>query len=254
MSFRKQLRPIEDIYRQFFPKRFKDYKEICNRLKGLNGIEIGGPTSAFKRNGFLPIYKSINNLDNVNFSNETIWEGELIDGNNFIVENTAGKQFIREASDLKGIEDDSYSFLLSSHNIEHLANPLKAIQEWKRVVKPNGYFLFVVPNKKGTFDHRRPVSTFEHLKEDFESNIDERDDTHFQEVLDLHDLSKDPSGLDLDAFKKRTNSNFLNRCLHHHVFDLELLDQIAKSTSIEVLILKEFSTIHLVMLGINLKN
>lgn len=92
--------------------------------------------------------------------------------------------------------------MLSSHNIEHLANPLKAIKEWKRVVKPNGYFLFVVPNKEGTFDHLRPVTTIDHLIQDLKNDIKEDDNTHFEEVLELHDLTRDPGRMTYTEFKK----------------------------------------------------
>ena len=250
---RKLLSPVEKLYRYFFPKRMEGYKNIQGYFINKNGIEIGGPTSHFEPKGFLPIYQLINNLDNVNFSSNTIWEGDLTEGNYFKFGNKIGKQFIREASDLSGIEDSQYDFLISSHNIEHLANPLRTIQEWKRVVKPNGYFLFILPNKEGTFDHQRPVTTFEHLLNDLENNTNESDETHFNEVLQLHDLSKDPGGLNVEDFKARTLKNIENRCVHHHVFNLDLLENIAKHSEIEIIALTKFSKIHLVLFGQNLK-
>lgn len=244
---------IEHIFRIYFPKRLNNYGQFIKHLENKNGIEIGGPTIHFDTNGFLPIYKSIKSLDNVNFSNNTVWEGHLSEGSNFKFGNKTGKQFITEASNLNGILDSTYDFLLSSHNIEHLANPINSILEWKRVVKPNGYFLFILPNKEGTFDHKRPITTIDHLEDDFTRGTKENDETHFEEVFALHDLSKDPSGIDFDTFKNRTLKNMENRCVHHHVFDLELMRNLAEKTNIEILRLEKFSKIHLVMLGINLK-
>jgi predicted SAM-dependent methyltransferase len=250
---RKALTPIENYYRKFFPKRMINHKDICKRFSGETGIEIGGPSQIFTKKGFLPLYKNIKSLDNVNFSNQTVWEGSLQDNSLFEIEGTIGIQYIKEASNLHEIEDSKYSFLLSSHNIEHLANPLKTIKEWKRVVKPDGYFLFVVPNKEGTFDHLRPVTTIDHLIQDLKNDTKEDDSTHFEEVLELHDLAMDPGSMNYSDFKKRTLLNHENRCVHHHVFNLPLLKEIAIQSDIEIILAAKFSKIHLVLLGKNRK-
>lgn len=247
------LKNIEKEFRKYIPKRIKGLKNIRTHFMHKNGIEIGGPTGNFEKKGFLPLYRVLGNLDNVNFSSNTVWEGSLSEGLLFKFDKKIGYQYIREASDLYGISNNKYDFLLSSHNMEHLANPLKTIQEWKRVVKPNGSFLFILPNKEGTFDYKRPVTTIEHLIDDLKKNTPESDETHFEEVLSLHDLSKDPGGLESKEFKERTYKNLDNRCLHHHVFDLELLGQIAEYSSIEIILLAKFSKMHLVLLGKNIK-
>ena len=54
------------------------YNEI---LMDKQGIEVGGPSLAFKI--VLPIYPLVSALDGVNFSNETIWEGAIEGGNTF---------------------------------------------------------------------------------------------------------------------------------------------------------------------------
>lgn len=250
---RKLLSPVEKLYRKYFPKRIEELNIFQIHFRNKNGIEIGGPTSHFDAKGFLPLYNLINTLDNVNFSSNTIWEGDIKEGNYFNFGKRIGQQYIKEANDLHGINDSKYDFLLSSHNIEHLANPLNAILEWKRVVKTGGYFLFILPNKDGTFDHNRPVTKIEHLIDDFNNKISEDDQTHFKEILALHDLSKDPGGLNHIEFKQRTLNNIENRCVHHHVFDLDLLRHVAEISNIEVIKLKKFSKIHLVLLGRNIK-
>lgn len=250
----KSLRSLLEIkYRRFFPKRIKSYKFFCKIFTNKKGIEIGGPSCILGKKGFLPIYNYNLKLDNVNFSNQTIWEGALVEGNEFKIDKSTFKQLIREASDLNEIQDSTYEILISSHNIEHLANPLKTIIEWKRVVKPNGHFLFILPNKEGTFDHKRPITTIEHLIDDLNKNTEESDNTHFDEILKLHDLTKDPGGLTFEDFKKRTIKNYENRCVHHHVFNLSLLEEITKFCNINIIYLSKFSKIHLVLIGKNIK-
>ena len=39
------------------------------------------------------------------------------------------------------------------------------------------------------FDHKRPITQWEHILEDYEHDIDEYDLMYLQEILDLHDVS-----------------------------------------------------------------
>jgi hypothetical protein len=82
--------------------------------------------------------------------------------------------------------------------------------------------VLIVPDKTENFDHRRPCTRLEHLLDDFQRQVDEHDMTHLEEILSLHDLSRDPAAGSAEQFKTRSLRNFENRCLHHHVFDLAL--------------------------------
>jgi len=105
---------------------------------------------------------------------------------------------------------------------------LKAIKEWVRVLKPGGFILLVLPDKRFTFDRKRPDTTFSHILSDFESKIGEDDLTHLSEILQLHDLKMDPgAGRDFEVFKKRCENNFVVRGLHQHVFSFDLLEESA---------------------------
>jgi len=190
------------------------------------GIEIGGPSSIFTNNGYLSLYKAIKSLDGVNFSNSTIWEGKISESMPFKYANREGLQYICEGSKLSRIKNEQYDFVLSCNNLEHLANPISAILEWRRVIKKDGYVLLILPNKKSNFDHKRSITLMSHLIDDYKNNIDETDLTHLEEILTHHDLSKDPQAGDFNNFKKRCLNNFENRCLHHHVFNEGLLAEI----------------------------
>ena len=147
-----------------------------------------------------------------------------------------GYQYICDATNLDRIESGKYNFVLSCNNLEHVANPLKALTEWLRIIKPEGLILLVLPDKESNFDHKRRITSMEHLVNDFENNTSEEDLTHLDEILTLHDLSMDPPAGDFEDFKKRSINNFQNRCLHHHVFDMDLLKQIFRYFNIELLL------------------
>jgi len=188
------------------------------------GVEIGGPSLLFKT--VLPLYQRVRGLDGVNFSADTIWEGRIrADAGYHYYRNKRGRQFIADATDLPELATGRYDFLLSSNCLEHVANPLKALLEWQRVVKAGGALILVVPNKENNFDHRRPVTRFEHLLDDFTRGVGEDDTTHLDEILALHDLRRDLPAGGRRHFRKRSLKNFQNRTLHHHVFDVGVMEE-----------------------------
>lgn len=219
---------------KYVGKKAPDYETYQSFVKNKNGIEIGGPSTLFRT--MLPIYQVVESLDGVNFANNTLWEGSIQMGPTFnYIQKKKGIQFICEATDLAQIRSSTYDFLLSSNCLEHIANPLKAIEEWKRVVKNDGFMLLVLPNKESNFDHNRPVTSFEHLLDDYRNEITEHDLTHLDEILALHDLSMDPPAGNLEKFRLRSLNNFENRTLHHHVFDIPVITRMLEFFEFEII-------------------
>ncbi len=209
------------VGRHVIGRHVRSRKTVRALLQHKFGLEIGGPSSVFGDAGALPLYKFLGGLDNSVFSLETIWEGKRSEGLTFSFHyhKANGFNYIRDATDLLGIPNHHYDFLLSSHCLEHIANPVKALKEWIRVLKPGGYFLVLLPDYRRTFDHRRKPTSVEHMLQDYVFETDETDLTHLQEILALHDLSLDLAAGTKDEFRQRSLRNFENRCLHHHVFD-----------------------------------
>lgn len=212
-----------------------------SHIKNKNGIEIGGPSSLFKYR--LPVYNNLQNLDGVNFSGATVWEGSIKEGKTYnFFKNKTGTQFISDGTELSQIGDGAYEFLLSSNCLEHIANPLKALHEWHRILKNKGVIILVLPNKASNFDHSRPVTSFQHILDDYHNCTTEYDLTHFDEIMELHDLSRDPPAGNLENFRNRSLDNFNNRTLHHHVFDLELMSSLLRYVGFECLHQQETRT------------
>jgi SAM-dependent methyltransferase len=239
------------IFNKLFPGFFRKIGSIKYYNKYFidkKGLEVGGPSEIFQYE--IPIYNVINKLDGCNFSTKTIWEGELIEGNNYkYIKNKKGYQYISEASRLVAITDEKYDFLIASHCLEHCANPLKTVEEWLRVIKCDGIIMLILPHKDFTFDHNRKITSFNHLLEDYKKNIGEDDLTHLQEILDLHDLKMDVAAGTKEDFKKRCLDNFNNRCLHHHVYDSKLLEEVFNFFNIQVLKQDFVKPYHQIILG-----
>ena len=132
--------------------------------------------------------------------------------------------------------------MLGSHVLEHLADPLGALAEWRRIVRPGGHVLLVVPHSEGTFDHRRPVTSLEHLRADRDRGTGEDDMTHLEEILELHDLARDPGAPSREVFEQRCRDNAHTRAMHHHVFDTRAVVDMCREASLEVLALRPKQT------------
>jgi SAM-dependent methyltransferase len=199
---------------------------LADRLvSGRVGFEIGGPSWIFQRRGLLPFYSVARRIDNCNFSANTVWEGCVREGPYFVfdADRAPGYQYLREAVALSGISSGFYDFVLCSHTLEHIANPLQALQEWMRILKPGGLAVLVLPHKD--------------------------DLRHLPEILKLHDLQMDPPAGSIDQFKKRSEENFANRCLHHHVFDSRLVAAVMDYVGLQICSVEAVLPFHIIAIG-----
>jgi len=51
-----------------------------------------------------------------------------------------------------------FDYICSSHNFEHLPNPVKFLKACGEVLKTNGYLSMAIPNKRHTFDYAKPLT------------------------------------------------------------------------------------------------
>jgi SAM-dependent methyltransferase len=221
-------------------------RSALSKFRG-HGLEIGGPSRFFQSGKEFPIYSVAQNLDNVNYSDRTFWEGALEEGDNFrfSANKGAGRQFICEASDLSIIPACKFDFVASCHTLEHCANPIKALNEWRRVLKIDGWLALVLPHKAGNFDHRRRVTEFEHLLRDYSDGVTEDDETHLAEILEKHDLDRDPLQESRKTFEKWIGENAVNRGAHHHVFDPALAIRLVDHVGFEVVAAEAIMPFHI---------
>ncbi|MFN8243102.1 MAG: class I SAM-dependent methyltransferase [Ferruginibacter sp.] len=225
-GFRYYDRLRQGLYR----KKFRLLEKICS---GKTGIEIGGPTQLF-REKFFSVYDIAGQIDGVNFSANTVW-AKLEGGKYTYGEGRAGKLFEVDAVDMDIVPAATYDFLLSSHNLEHIANPLKAVAHWHRVLKPGGYIILILPDKRFTFDHKRPYTRFDHILSDYNQHMQENDLTHLEEVLALSDNSYQWEAPKAEAERRADLANNLQtRTMHHHVFDAGLVQAIFDYTGFEM--------------------
>jgi SAM-dependent methyltransferase len=205
----------------------------------------------FSEDGILPIYDIVKSLDNCLFANRTIWEGQVREGRNFrySLGKEPGSQFILEATALHAIQDADYECILSCHALEHVANPLRALEEWKRVSVRDALLLLVLPHKDGTFDWKRPATRVSHMVDDYEKNTGEDDLTHLPEILALHDLAKDKGAGSAEDFKRRCLQNYECRALHHHTFDTRTAVNMVDHAGFQLLRVDHLKPFHIILVS-----
>jgi glycosyltransferase involved in cell wall biosynthesis len=146
--------------------KFKESALAHQLLDGLAGIEIGG--SAHNSFGL--------KTRNVDFTAELTpfkQEERKLCGESLPVD-------IVSPGDRLPLDSNSVDFVISSHVIEHFPDPIKALKEWYRVVKPGGYLYIIAPHKERTFDKERPRSTLAELIERHETGkVPESDLDHY---------------------------------------------------------------------------
>lgn len=145
------------------------------------------------------------------------------DRKNFIPLGKNNTEHIKaDAHSLPMLEDESVDFVASSGTVEHLTNPLKALLEWKRILKKGGLMYMSVPYYKKTFDHRRAVTPLSHLIEDYKNNTGLDDTTHTEEFLKNFDASKELVYGEFEPWYEnfKTNPQIYT---HFHVFDKKLV-------------------------------
>ena len=225
-----------------------NFKLYRRAVSGKAGLEIGGPSEAFRARDVLPLYTHLLALDNCDFSANTVWaqhSPEFL----YLPGKPAGKTIFCDGSELTPVAAASYDFVFSSHNLEHFANPVKALYEWKRVLRPGGALVLVLPDYRRTFDHRRTPTPAADMMQDYANAVGEDDLSHLAEILELHDLSLDPAAGDRDHFERRSQKNFENRCLHHHVFDEHNSRELLTLCGFNVLAADRVAPIHICLLA-----
>lgn len=80
--------------------------------------------------------------------------------------------FVGSATDIADLipNHGEYDYIVSSHNFEHLPNPIKFLQGCSTVLNESGIVSMAIPDRRGMFDYYRPRSTTGDLIEAYREN------------------------------------------------------------------------------------
>ncbi len=90
-------------------------------------------------------------------------------------------------------------FIISSHNFEHLPNPIAFLRTCSEVLRPGAVLSMAIPDKRTCFDYFRPLSTLASMLEAYAENRDRPTATQLLELETLHSRYRTEAG-DLGSF------------------------------------------------------
>jgi predicted SAM-dependent methyltransferase len=82
------------------------------------------------------------------------------------------------------LPDSSQDFVVCSHVLEHLADPIGFLADIHRVLRPGGHAIVVLPDRRYTFDSTRQATSFDHLVADYKAGVTEVADDHIADYLE----------------------------------------------------------------------
>lgn len=88
---------------------------------------------------------------------------------------------VDDGETLATIPPDSQDFIVANHFLEHCQNPIGTIETHLSKLKPGGVLFYAVPDKRYTFDFRRPVTPIEHMIADYEQGPEATRSDHYGE-------------------------------------------------------------------------
>lgn len=83
------------------------------------------------------------------------------------------------------VPSGSQDFIVANHCIEHCENPLGTIRTHLDRLKPGGFLFYTVPDRKMTFDWKRPNTPFDHLVSDDIDGAQQSREEHYREWAQL---------------------------------------------------------------------
>ena len=134
---------------------------------------------------------------------------------------------------LETIPDSTQDFVVANHFVEHCQDPIRALLNMFRVLKPTGILYLALPDKRCCFDSDRPVTSLEHVLRDHSEGPEWSRRGHFEEWARLVNKT---AVEDVDTEIERLMS--IDYSIHYHVWTplemLELILALRKLTAFEI--------------------
>jgi ubiquinone/menaquinone biosynthesis C-methylase UbiE len=141
---------------------------------------------------------------------------------------------VADGERLEAIDEATQDFVIANHFIEHCQNPLGALLNMFRVLKPGGVLYLAIPDKRCSFDANRPVTTLDHLLRDYHEGPAWSRRQHFEEWTRLVNKVTD----EVEAERQIVSNMEIDYSIHYHVWTqaemLELLVALRKMTGFDM--------------------
>lgn len=124
-----------------------------------------------------------------------------------------------DAQELLTFRDSTYDFVIASHVIEHMSDPIGAIAAWMRVLRSGGLLYLVVPDKRFIFDRNRPLTELDHIRGDYNTSPHRRIARDWDHYLEYAALVDHKEGEEIKAHATKLRDTGYS--IHFHTFTPE---------------------------------
>jgi SAM-dependent methyltransferase len=100
---------------------------------------------------------------------------------------------VDDGETLATVAEESQDFIVANHFLEHTENPIGTIETHLGKLKPGGVLFYAVPDKRFTFDFRRPVTPIEEMVADYDEGPERSRAEHYEEWTRLVIDEESPS-------------------------------------------------------------
>jgi SAM-dependent methyltransferase len=183
-------------------------RELATELVRGSGIEIG----ALHLPMVLPAGVNVRYVDRMTVPELRAHYPEL-DG-----QDLAPVDVVDDGETLSTIEPESVDFILANHFLEHCEDPIRTITTHLGKLRPGGMLFYAVPDKRYTFDFRRPRTPLSHLIADHEDGGQGSRQEHYLEWARLV-YPEDDGPPDEQAIRERLAAlEATSYSIHFHVW------------------------------------
>jgi predicted SAM-dependent methyltransferase len=144
------------VFTRTFRTRNCPRSTLASRYLRGSGIEIG----ALHNPMGVPAGCKVSYVDRMNVHDLRQQYPELID------KPLVDVDVIDDGEKLLTFGASSQDFIIANHFLEHTQDPIGTIKRHLEVLRPGGIVCMAVPDKRETFDYKRPVTPLEHLYRD----------------------------------------------------------------------------------------
>jgi SAM-dependent methyltransferase len=102
------------------------------------------------------------------------------------------------------LEDGSVDFVIASHVLEHLADPIGMVDEIHRVLRLGGVALVLLPDRRVTFDAGRLPTPVDHLVAEHNAGVKVVSDDHIREFVAATEAGREPSEAEIELHRRRS--------------------------------------------------
>ena len=127
---------------------------------------------------------------------------------------------------LSKVGSSTQDFVIASHVLEHCQDPIGAVSNWIRVLRPGGIALLIVPDKRFTFDRTRQTTPLAHVLRDANRGPEVSRSQHYLEWVEHVDGKAGD-----EALARARALEEASYSIHFHVWDFDALRELLEHTA-----------------------